>query len=47
MCKFGEVLKNVKIIGFFDIFLHILHNMKEDLGEEHVKRRLLSFQGKI
>ena len=31
---------------FFDIFLDILHKMKENLGQEHVKRGLLSFQGK-
>ena len=46
MGKFEEVLKNVKIIGFFDIFLDILHKMKENLCQEHVKRELLSFQGK-
>ena len=43
----GKCLKNVKIIGFFDIFLDILHDMNENLGQEHVKRGLLSFQGKI
>ena len=31
----------------FDIFLDILHKMKENLGQEHVKRGPLSFQGKI
>ena len=36
-------------LGFtvFDVFLHILHKMKENLGQEHVKWGLLSFQGKI
>ena len=42
-----KCLKNVKIIGFFDIFLDILHKMKEDLGQEHAEKGLLSFQGKI
>ena len=32
---------------FFDIFWDILHKMKENLGQEHVKMELLSFQGKI
>ena len=40
----GKCLKNVKIIGFFDIFLHILHKMKEHLGQERVKR---GSQGKM
>ena len=31
------MLKNVKIIGFFDIFLDILHKMKENLDQERVK----------
>ena len=42
----GKCQKNVKIIGFFDIFLDILHKMKENFGQEHVERWLLSFQGK-
>ena len=42
----GKCLKNVKIIGFFDIFLDILHKMKVNLGQERVKRGLLSVQGK-
>ena len=46
-CKFGEVLKKCQNYRFFDIFLDILHKMKENLGQEHVKRGLLSFQGKI
>ena len=29
----------------FDIFLDILHKMKENLGQEHVERGFLSFQG--
>ena len=41
-----KCLKNVKL-GFSDIFLDILHIMKENLGQKHVKRELLSFQGKI
>ena len=32
---------------FFDIFLDILHKMKENLGQEYVERELLSFQEKI
>ena len=39
-------VKNVKIIGFFDISLDILHEMKENFGQEHVKKGPLSFQGK-
>ena len=39
--------KNVKIIGFFYIFWDILNKMKDNLGQECVKRKLLSFQGKI
>ena len=31
---------------FFDILLDILHKMEENLGQEHVKGGLLSFQGK-
>ena len=31
----------------FDILLDILHKMMENLGQEHVKRGLLSFQGKL
>ena len=44
--KFGEVLRKCQNYRFFDIFLHILHKMKENLGQELVKRRLLSFQEK-
>ena len=32
---------------FFDIFLDILHKMKENLGQKHVTRGLLSFQENI
>ena len=45
-CKFGEVLKKCQNYRFVNIFLDILHKMKENLGQEHVKCRLLSFQGK-
>ena len=38
-CKFGKV--------FFDIFWNILNKMKDNLGQECVKGRPLSFQGKI
>ena len=41
------MLENVKIIGFFDIFWDILNKIKDNLGQECVKGRLLSFQGKI
>ena len=43
----GNCLKNVKIIGFLDIFLDILNKMKDNLVQECVKGGLLSFQGKI
>ena len=46
-CKFGKVFKKRQNYKFFDIFLDILHKMKENLGQEHVKRGFLSFQGKI
>ena len=47
-CKFGKVFKNVKITGYRHlIFLDILHKMKENLGQEHVKWGLLSFQSKL
>ena len=42
-----SVWKNVKIIGFFEIFWDILNKMKDNLGQECVKGGLLSFQGKI
>ena len=38
--------KKCQDYGFFDIFLDILHKMKEILSQEHVKRGPLSFQGK-
>ena len=34
-------------MGFLDIFWDILNKMKDNLGHECVKGRLLSFQGKI
>ena len=40
------MLKKCQNYRFFDIFLHILHKMKKNLGQEHVKRGILSFQGK-
>ena len=42
-----SVRKNVKIIGFLDIFWDILNKMKGNLDQECVKGGLLSFQGKI
>ena len=47
MCKFGEALKKCQSYRFSDIFLDILHKMKKNLDQEHVKRGLPSFQGKI
>ena len=41
MCKFGELLQNVKITSFY-IFWDILHRKKESLGQECVKRGLYS-----
>ena len=32
---------------FLDIFLNILHKMKGNLGQDHVKRGLVSFQAKL
>ena len=43
----GKCKKNVKIIGFFDIFLHILHKMKENLGQEHVKEAFCPSREKL
>ena len=43
----GKCWKNVKIIDFFYIFWDILDKRKSNLGQECVKGRLLSFQGKI
>ena len=41
-------VKNVKIIRFFFyIFLDILYKMKENLGQEHVKRGLYSSREKL
>ena len=33
-------VKRCQNYRFFDIFLDILHKMKENLGQEHVKREL-------
>ena len=33
-----ELLKKCQNSRFFDIFLDIWHKMKENLGQEHVKR---------
>ena len=41
-----KVLKKCHNYRFFDIFLDIFHKMKENLGQECVKKGLLSFQGK-
>ena len=46
-CKFGKVLEKYQNYRFFDIFLDILQKMKKNLGQERVKRGLLSFQDKI
>ena len=43
----GKYWKNVKIIGFLDIFWNILNKMKYNLIQECAKGGLLSFQGKI
>ena len=40
-----EVFKNVKIRSFLT-FSWTFYRMKENLGQEHVERGLLSFQGK-
>ena len=45
--QFGKVLEKCQNYRFFDIFLDILHKIKENLGQERVKRGLLSFQGNI
>ena len=41
--KLGKCEEIVKIIGFFDIFLDILHKLKGNLGQKHIKRELPSF----
>ena len=41
------MFKKCQDYRFFDIFLDILHKIKENLGQEHVEMGLLSFQGKI
>ena len=45
-CKFEEVLKKRQNYRFFDIFFDILHELKGNLGQEHVNRGALSFLGK-
>ena len=42
-----ESVKKCQNYCFLDIFLDIIHKMKENLGQEQVKRGLLSFQGHI
>ena len=44
-CKFGSV-KTCQNYRFFDIFFDTLHKMKVNLGQERVKKGLLSVQGK-
>ena len=41
-----ESVKKRQNYRFFDICLDILHKMKENLGQEHVKSGFLFFQGK-
>ena len=41
------MFKKCQDYRFFDIFLDISHKMKKNLDQEHVKRGLLIFQGKI
>ena len=45
-CKFGKALKNVKIIGLFDIFWDILNKMKDNLCQECIKGELI-YPGQI
>ena len=45
--NFGKCEKNVQIIGFFDNFLDVLHEMKGNLGREHVERSLYPSRAKI
>ena len=42
-CKFRDVLENVNIIVFFDIFWVILDKTKGYYGQEFLKGKLLSF----
>ena len=46
-CKFGNVLEKCQNYRFFEIFCDISNKMKDNLGQECVKGRLLSLQGKI
>ena len=41
------MFKKCQNYRFSDIFLDILHKLKENLSQKHVKRRFLSLQGKI
>ena len=41
------MFKKCQNYRFFDIFLDIFYNIKENLSQEHVNKGLLSFQGKI
>ena len=45
-CKVGKVFKKCQNYRFFDIFWDILNKMKDDLGQECVKRASI-LQGKI
>ena len=47
MSIWGSAKKYQNYRVFFYIFLNILHKMKENLGQDHVNRGLLSFQAKI
>ena len=41
------MFKKCKNYRFFDIFFDILHKMKKNLAQEHVKMGFLSFQSKF
>ena len=47
MCTFGKVSRKCQNYRFFDILWDISNKMKDNLGHECLKERLLSFQGKI
>ena len=46
-CKFGKLFKKCQHYRFVDIFWDILNKMKDNLGQESLKEKLLSFQRKI
>ena len=46
-CKFGKVLENVKIIGFFEIFWDILNKLKDNLGLECVRESFYPSRAKL